>query len=81
MAGHFLPEIGDALPGVEVAVLDLLAHPVRIVADGVEGFGDVPVAFTDLRRVPHRFVEDRHLIQRPGDQGDPVRVQVGNLAQ
>ena len=72
------------LPGVEVTVLDLLHHPVRIVADGVEGFGNVLVAFTDLHRgdlLPHRFVEHRHLVQRPGDQGDPVRVQVGNLVQ
>ena len=60
------PDVADAFEGIELAVLDLLDHVLGVVADAVEGIGDLLVAITDLHRLDllaHDIVEQRRLVK------------------
>jgi len=83
-AADLHPHIGSALHHVELAVVELVDHALGVVADGIEGVGDLFVALADGHRrhlAAHHFVEGAGLSQRPADQDDLVFVEVGDLGQ
>ena len=60
-------------------LFDLLDHGLRIIADAVEGIGDLFVALADLHRLDllaHDVIEQRGLVEGAGYRRDPGLVEV-----
>lgn len=81
---HLHPDIVDALEEIDLLVVQLVDHLLRIVTDGVERFGDLAVALADLHGLgllAHHLVEHAGLAQGAGDDHDAVLIQIRDLFQ
>ncbi len=78
------PHVLETLPRVDLAVLELLDHGLRVVTDAVERIRDDGVAVADDHRrhlLAHHLVEQRRLRQRAGNGHDLVLVEIGHAPQ
>ena len=83
-ASGLLPDVRETLERVDAAVLDLLDHALRVVADAVEAVRDLRVALAELHRrdlLAHDLVEQRRLRERARDGDDLVVVEIGDAVQ
>ena len=75
-ARGLLPDVREALERVDAAVLDLLDHALRVVANAVEAVRDLRVALAELHRrdlLAHDLVEQRRLARACARSRRPCR--------
>ena len=83
-AGNLHPYVRDPLQDVDLRIGNLIDHLLRIIANGIKRLRNLAVALADLHRLDllaDDFVEDAGLAKGPGDDDDPVLVEIRDLLQ